>query len=122
VVKKVYAPWRRLRKLADDLSYFVPRGRWLPALMDTIDTLAVDPAPDPARSLVAGSDAPPPEAVPLAASDFDSAEEFTRVMTPWRVTDASGVALPQWLTAQPVFERDQRSSDRRRRAGLTVAA
>jgi hypothetical protein len=122
VVRKVYAPWRRLRKLADDLSYFVPGGYWFPALLDTIDTLAVDPAPDAARSLVAGSDAPPPEVVPLAASDFDSTEEFARVMTPWRVTEASGVALPQWLTAQPVFERGSRSSDRRRRAGLTIAA
>jgi hypothetical protein len=100
----------------------VPGGYWFPALLDTIDTLAVDPAPDPARSLVAGSDAPPPEAVPLAASDFESAEEFARVMTPWRVTDASGIALPQWLTAQPVFGRESRSSDRRRRAGQTVAA
>jgi hypothetical protein len=122
VIRKVYAPWRRLRKLADDLSYFAPRGYWFPALLDTIDTLAADPEPDPARSLVAGSDAPPPEAVPLVASDFDSAEEYARVTTPWRVTDASGLALPQWLTAQPVFERESRSPDRPRRAGLTVAA
>ncbi|HKA39763.1 MAG TPA: radical SAM protein [Burkholderiales bacterium] len=122
VISKVYAPWRRLRKLADDLSYFVPGGYWFPALLGTIDTLSVDPAPDPARSLVAGSDAPPSETVPLGTSDFDSEEEFARVMTPWRVTDASGAALPQWLTAQPVFERESRPSGRRRRAGLTVAA
>jgi radical SAM superfamily enzyme YgiQ (UPF0313 family) len=122
VIRKVYSPWRRLRKLADDLSYFVPGGYWFPALLDTIDTLAVDPAPHPARSLVAGSDVPPPEAVPLGASDFDSAEELARVMAPWRVTDTSGVALPQWLTAQPLSGRESRSRGQRRRAGLTAAA
>jgi radical SAM family protein len=122
LINKVYSPWRRLRKLADDLPYFLPGGYWFPALLDTIDTLAVDPTPDCSRSLIAGSDVPPPETVPLATSDFDSAEEFARIMTPWRVTDANGAALPQWLTAQPVFERESRSSGQRRRAGLTVAA
>ncbi|MGH8642090.1 MAG: B12-binding domain-containing radical SAM protein [Burkholderiales bacterium] len=120
LISKVYSPWRRLRKLADDLSYFLPDGYWFPALLDTIDTLAVDPAPDPARSLIAGSDSPPPETVPLGASDFDSAEEYARVMTAWRVTDASGAALPQWLTAQPVFERESRSVARRRRAAAAA--
>ena len=122
LVGKVYSPRRRLRKLADDLSYFLPGGYWFPALLDSIDTLAVDPVPDTSRSLVAGSDVPPPEAVPLAASDFESAEEFSRIMAPWRVTDSSGAALPQWLTAQPIFEREKRPADRRRRSGLTAAA
>jgi hypothetical protein len=43
-------------------------------------------------------------------------------MTPWRITDASGAALPQWLAAQPVFERASRSPDRRGAAALTIAA
>jgi len=122
LVARVYSWPHRLRKLTDDLSYFLPGGYWFPALLDTIDTLAVDPAPDPARSLIAGSDTPPPEAVPLDASDFDSAEQCARVMTPWRVTDTSGAALPQWLTAQPVFERESRLEERRRRARLASAA
>jgi len=108
LIENVYSPSRRLRKLADDLSYFLPGGYWLPALLDSIDTLAVDPAPDLARSLIAGSDTPPPETVPLGALDFDSEEERAGVMGPWRVTDERGAALPQWLAAQAVFQRERR--------------
>jgi len=108
LIERVYSPARRLRKLADDLSYFLPRGYWFPALLDSIDTLAVDPVPNPDRSLIAGSDAPPPEAVPLGASDFDSEEERARLTGPWRVTDERGAVLPQWLAAQTVFERERR--------------
>jgi len=108
LIERVYSPARRLRKLADDLSYFLPRGYWFPALLDSIDTLAVDPVPNPDRSLIAGSDAPPPEAVPLGASDFDSQEERVLLMGPWRVTDERGAVLPQWLAAQTVFERERR--------------
>jgi hypothetical protein len=114
VVRKVYSPSRRLRKLADDLSHFLPRGYWFPALLDTIDTLAIDPLPDPDRSLIAGSDTAPTEAVPLDLSDFASEHEYHRIMEPWRVTDASGAALPQWLTAQPVFQRENRPLERQR--------
>jgi hypothetical protein len=116
LIEKVYSRSRRLRKLADDLSYFLPKGYWFPALIDSIDTLAVDPAPDPARSLIAGSDTPPPETVPLGASDFGSVEEQARVMGPWRVTDERGAVLPQWLTAQTVFERERRPVEHPRRA------
>jgi len=114
LIKKVYSRSRRLRKLADDLSCFLPGGYWFPSLLDTVDTLMVDPVPHPARSLIAGSDTPPPETVPLRASDFDSEEERARVMAPWRVTDASGAALPQWLTARPVFQRENRPVARQR--------
>jgi hypothetical protein len=114
LVKRVYSAPRRLRKLADDLSHFLPRGYWFPALLDTIDTLAVDPVPDTGRSLVAGSDTPPPEAVPFGIPDFDSEHEYHRIMEPWRVIDASGAALPQWLTARPVFEREDRPAERKR--------
>jgi hypothetical protein len=108
LIGRVYSPARRLRKLTDDLSYFLPRGYWFPALLDAIDTLAVDPVPDPERSLIAGSDTPPPEFVPFGASDFDFEEERVRLIEPWRVTDERGAVLPQWLTAQPVFERERR--------------
>ena len=109
LVGRVYAPSRRLRKLADDLSYFLPRLRWFPALLDAVDTLATDPVPDPARSLVAGSDAPPPETVPLEDRDFESEAERARVVEPWRVTDEKGAVLPQWLGARAVFERPRRA-------------
>jgi hypothetical protein len=108
LLERVYSPSRRLAKLVDDLSYFLPRGYWFPALLDTIDTLAVDPVPERARSLVAGSDTPPPETVPLGERDFDSQEEQARVMAPWRVTDGQGAVLPRWLAAQAVFERARR--------------
>ena len=108
LVRRVYSPSRRLRKLADDLAYFLPGGYWFPAVLDAIDTLGVDPVPDPARPLIAGSDTPPPETVPLGPSDFDSEEERDRLVGPWRVTDERGAVLPQWLTAQPVFERERR--------------
>jgi hypothetical protein len=122
LITEVYSRSRRLRKLADDLSYFLPGGYWFPALLDSIDMLAVDPAPGPARSLIAGSDTPPPEAVPLGASDFDSEDEYHRITAPWRVTDENGAALGQWLTAQPIFEREGRTVERRQRAGLAAAA
>jgi len=108
LLERVYAPSRRLAKLAGDLSYFLPRGFWLPALLDGIDTLAVDPVPERSRSLLAGSDTPPPERVPLGEHDFVSQEEQARVMAPWRVTDGQGRVLPRWLSAQAVFERERR--------------
>jgi radical SAM family protein len=109
LVGRVYAPSCRLRKLADDLSYFLPRGRWLPALLDAVDTLATDPVPGPARSLIAGSDTPPPETVPLVDADFESEAERDRVLAPWRVTDDRGAVLPQWLSARTVFEQPRRA-------------
>lgn len=111
---QAYAPSRRLRKLADDLSYFLPRGAWFPALLDAIDTLAVDPVPDAARSLIAGSDSPPPETVPLDERDFESDAERARIVEPWRVTDEKGTVLPQWLTARAVFENGRRAVGRER--------
>jgi radical SAM superfamily enzyme YgiQ (UPF0313 family) len=103
LVARVYTPSRRVRKLADDFSHFLPRGHWFPAVLDAIDTLAVDPVPEAARSLVAGSDTPPPEAVPFDDRDFESEAERARIVEPWRVTDDKGSVLPQWLTARAVF-------------------
>ena len=121
LVKRVYSWPHRLRKLADDLPYFLPGGYWLPALFDTIDTLAVDPEPHPARSLIAGSDTPPPESVPFCASDFDSEDEYHGIMEPWRVTDENGAALGQWLTARPIFQPSKRPPQSQQRARLEAA-
>lgn len=122
LVRQVYSPGRRLRKLADDLSYFLPRGYWFPALLDCIDTLAVDATPDAGRSLIAGTDAAPPESVPFEASDFRAEEERSQVMGPWRVTDERGAVLPQWLSAQPVFERGTRRIAGEHRKSLAVSS
>ena len=122
LVRQVYSPGRRLRKLADDYSYFLPRGFWFPALLDTIDTLAVNATPDPGRSLIAGTDTAPPEMVPLDVSDFRSEEEQAQIMGPWRVTDERGIVLPQWLTARAVFERRPRQAEFERQSSVAVGA
>jgi hypothetical protein len=108
LLSRLYAPTRRLLKLADDLSYFLTRGYWFPALLDVVGTLATNPVPSATRSLLAGTDTPPPEMVPFGPQDFDSPEQRDLIMEPWRVTDPLGVVLPQWLTAQPVFESGKR--------------
>lgn len=122
LLERVYSRPRRLRKLADDLSYLFAAGRWLPALIGASDTLFVDPVPDPARSLVAGTDTPPPESVPFAACDFDSEVERARVVEPWRVSDERGAPLPQWLDAQPVFERERTAPRRPSRLRVALAS
>jgi radical SAM superfamily enzyme YgiQ (UPF0313 family) len=115
LVGKVYSRSRRLRKLIDDLSYFVPGGYWLSVAIGATDTLFVDPVPDGARTLVAGSDTAPPERVPFGPQDFDSEAERALILDPWRVSDERGAALPQWLDTQPVFEQLRRGN---RRAAL----
>lgn len=122
LLERVYSPVRRWRKLADDLSRFLPRGAWFPALLDVVDTFAVDPVPDRGRSLVAGSDTAPPESVPLAAGDFESEEERARVTAPWRITDEAGAVLPQWLASRAVFERERRAAAGPRRIARPGAA
>jgi hypothetical protein len=99
-VKNVYSPRNKLRKLADDLPRFLKRGFWLPAAIDAIDVWTTNPVPLPERTLVAGSDLAPPERVPLGEADFDSEAQYHDMMTPWRVTDAHGRALPAWRNAR----------------------
>jgi radical SAM superfamily enzyme YgiQ (UPF0313 family) len=119
---KVYSRSRRLRKLVDDLSHFVPAGYWLPSLIDTMDTLFVDPVPDQARSLIAGSDTAPPETVPFGSQDFDSEGQRALIVDPWRVSDHRGAALPQWLDTQPVFERETGPARRARRVTFALGS
>jgi hypothetical protein len=98
-----------MRKLLDDLSYFVPAGHWLSALISAADTLLVDPVPESTRSLLAGSDTAPKESVPFGPGDFDSEHQRALIIDPWRVTDERGAALPSWLDTQPVFEKPVRA-------------
>ncbi len=107
VVREVYSARRRLTKLASDLPPLLARGRWLPALVDVLDmaTTHAGTFDFPARTFIAGTDLPPPEAVPLTDADFTSEAERSSVMDPWRVTDAAGVLLPHWHASQRVFHR-----------------
>ena len=54
-------------------------------------------APAPMRTYIAGTDAPPPERVPLTDFDFEDELERARIIEPWPVTDGDGRALAQWL-------------------------
>lgn len=76
----------------------------MPALMGAIDMMMTDPRPAAGRTLVAGTDLPPPETVPLTSADFTSEEELAAIMQPTRVTDDQGRVAARWLGAQPVFE------------------
>nr|PZN04065.1 MAG: hypothetical protein DIU74_04400 [Pseudomonadota bacterium] len=56
----------------------------------------------PTLTYVAGADTPPPECVPLEVSDFDSEEDYDRIMQPWAVTDETGEVLPVWRRSHVV--------------------
>jgi hypothetical protein len=57
----------------------------------------------PGRTFIAGTDAPPPESVPLTRADFDSEAQRRELLEPWRVTDEAGALLPQWRNSRVVF-------------------
>lgn len=104
---RIFSATNRLRKLAEDIPYFLRAHRPECALVDAADMAGLQGVfPPPAtRSLVAGSDTPPPEQVPLTDADFDSEAQRRAVVEPWRVTDAGGRVLPQWLLSQQPFAR-----------------
>ncbi len=95
---------RRLRKLLHDLPRLLGRGYWFPAAIDIGDmwTMQAADASAPTRTYVAGTDTPPPECVPLEVSDFDSEEDYDRIMQPWAVTDETGEVLPVWRRSHVV--------------------
>lgn len=105
VLRRVYSPGNRLRKLADDLPRFVRRGLWFPTLVDAADMLAVRAQPLAHRTLLAGSDLAPPESVPFAATDFESEAQRRAILEPWRVTDDDGRVLDVWLDPTRVYEK-----------------
>jgi hypothetical protein len=103
--RAVYSMPAKLRKLADDLARFLPRGFLVPAAFDLFEMLAVE-RPRPAdRTYLGGAEKPPPEAarVPFAADDFASEAERDAILAPWAVTDARGRVLPHWLGARAVY-------------------
>lgn len=102
-MKEIYAPSNRVRKLKDDLPRLIRRGSWTAALLDCGDMFVTNFDPVPGRTFIAGSDTPPPESVPLAASDFTSEAEQLEIMSPTLVTDEYGHVLPGWRNSQVVF-------------------
>jgi hypothetical protein len=106
VTREVFSARRRLAKVARDVPAFLARGHWLPALIDMGDMAMLQPdAYDfPGRTFIAGTDAPPPESVPLTDADFASEAQRRELLEPWRVTDDAGAPLPQWRNSRVVFE------------------
>jgi hypothetical protein len=59
--RAVYSPGAKLRKLADDLAWFLPRGFLVPAAFDLFEMLAVERPRPPDRTYLGGTEKPPPE-------------------------------------------------------------
>lgn len=123
---ETFAPVRRLARVAADLPQFVLRGGWFPALIELGDLAAtlMSRAPAPMRTYIAGTDAPPPERVPLTDFDFEDELERARIIEPWPVTDGDGRALAQWLGAEAVFspQRIRMSVGRSERPSSSITA
>jgi len=103
--KSVYSRRFRLAKFLEDLSCFARGAHVVPVLFDLYELISEDAALNEARNFIAGLDVEPPEAhaVPLAQCDFESEQDYERIMRPWRVTDESGRALPMWDQAQALY-------------------
>ena len=95
-IDEIYAPRRRLAKLAHDLPSFVRRGAWTSVALDVGDMITGGLPRAPGRTYLAGTDLPPPERVPLTEADFVDEAEAAALMLPTAVTDEAGRLLPQW--------------------------
>jgi hypothetical protein len=105
LLRTIYAPRNRLRKLWHDIPRLLRGGGHFAALLDIIDQYHEGYRPDAGRTYIAGTDRAPPEAsaVPLTPADFDDAEHYRTIMEPWRVTDETGRVLPIWLNSRQVY-------------------
>ena len=105
VTCEMFSVRRRLAKLAHDLPAFIRGGYWLSALIDVAEMAAsgADLYRAPGRTLIAGTDLPPPESVPFTAEDFASEAERRALLEPWQVTDETGALLPEWRHSRVVF-------------------
>lgn len=97
----------RLRKLMHDVPKLLRGGHFASVAADIFDHWIDVPdfRPDASRTLLAGTDSPPPEQerIPFETSDFADDEERARICDPWRVTDDIGAVLPEWLDNTTVF-------------------
>jgi radical SAM superfamily enzyme YgiQ (UPF0313 family) len=105
LIDRVYALPARLKKVAAEAPRLVAGGHWDAALLDTIDTLGNRYRSDRGRSYLGGSDRAPPEHVPLADADFESAAVRAAILEPWAVTGEHGAILPQWFSGARVYGR-----------------
>jgi len=103
LLDELYSVRNRVAGLANDLPQLAARRHWLSIAVDVVLHAAYGQKPAPERTYIAGTDALPPETVPLCDADFDSEEERARILEPLRVTDKTGGVLPMWLGAEPVF-------------------
>lgn len=102
-MERIYAPRRRLAKLADDLPRLLRRGSWTAAALDLGDMAVTRFDPVPGRTFMAGTDTLPPERVPFCDADFDTDAQRLDLCQPTPVTDGDGRVLPHWRTHQTVF-------------------
>lgn len=100
---QIYAPMRRLAKVADDLPRLIGRGSWTAGLLDVGDMLMARFNPVAGRTFVAGTDKAPVETVPLTHADFDSEAQHIEIMSPTLVTDEQGHVLPAWRESKILF-------------------
>ena len=104
LIGEIYAPGRRLSKIAADVARFLARGFPFPAMVEILDQLGPQQAAWPWRTFVAGTDTAPPETVPLTDADFTTEAEREAVLSPARVTDDLGRILSCWLDPTSVYD------------------
>ena len=103
--KTTYSRRSRFTKFLHDLPRFARGAHAVPILFDLYELFSEEATFNEARNFIAGHDIEPPEVheVPLGEHDFESSEEYARIMGPWRVSDERGRALPMWSDAQALY-------------------
>ncbi|HSD60215.1 MAG TPA: radical SAM protein [Burkholderiales bacterium] len=110
--RELFAPLRRLKKLAHDAWRLAASRRLLGVAFDFFEVLDHSPTLPARRTLLAGTDPLPPELgrVPFTDADFRDEVERAALLNPTRVTDAAGRALPEWLGAVPAYRSKGRQA------------
>ena len=112
VVRNTYTRRAKLERMARNMPAYLARGWWFTMLAELRSHAFRRVVPHPDRTYLAATDVPPPEAtrVPLTDADFDTEEQRSAILEPWRVTDAEGQVLPAWRQSTRVFEPKGRIS------------
>jgi hypothetical protein len=99
-VAEVYSWSNRLHKALVDVPRLLINGGWFPAVVDLADTFTLQNGGRAAagRTWIAGTDAAPPERVPLDAADFADERQARALLDPTPVTDAHGRVVDGWIT------------------------